>query len=274
MRRVSRLKIAAELNMATNLTTLFSSRDLVWAWAGRTIRGRYQQSFLGWLWAVIQPAASAAVFTVIFTRFVPIDTGETPYPVFSYVAMVPWAFTASAISDMAVSMVQNMSLVTQIFFPRESLPIAAMVARLLDFGVAAVLVVVLIVVFRVEVFLPGWLFLPVIFLVQIALVLGLGLVAAALNVFFRDVQPLLTLGIQLWFYASPIIYPVTLVDEDLRLFYYLNPMVGVLEAYRSVLLYGRFPDASLLVSAAMSFLVLVGGYWFFKRIDPLFADII
>lgn len=260
--------------MTTYLTTLFSSRDLIWAWTGRTIRGRYQQSILGWLWAVIQPAASAAVFTVIFTRFVPVDTGDTPYPVFSYVAMVPWAFTSSSISDMAASVVQNMSLVTQISFAREVLPISAMLSRLLDFGVAAMLVVALIALFRVEVFVQGWVFLPLILAVQMGFVLGLGFIAAALNVFFRDVQPLLALGIQLWFYASPIIYPIEMVPGRLRPLYYLNPMAGVLEAYRSVLLYGRFPDSSLLVAALVALLVLTGGYWFFKRVDDLFADII
>jgi lipopolysaccharide transport system permease protein len=247
---------------------------LLWAWTGRTIRGRYQQSILGWFWAIVQPAALVAVYTVIFTRFVPVDTGEMPYIIFSYVALVPWTLFASSLADMSNSLVQNMNLVTKIYFPREVLPIAAMLARLLDFGVAAGLLVILIVVYRVPIFPMGWLFLPLILAIQLALALGLGLTGAALNVFTRDVQPLLALIIQLWFYASPIIYPVSLVPERFRPLYFLNPMAGILEGYRDVLLNGRLPGAYLVPSAAISLVVFVIGYWFFKRVEFLFADII
>jgi lipopolysaccharide transport system permease protein len=108
--------------------------------------------------------------------------------------------------------------------------------------------------------------------IQLALILGLGLACAAMNVFYRDVQPLLTLGIQIWFYASPIIYPVSLVPEQLRPFYYINPMAGVLEAYRNVIIYGRVPGPSLLLSAAVASIAFIAGYWFFKRAEFLFAD--
>lgn len=193
---------------------------------------------------------------------------------FSYVAVVPWTLLAASLTEMAGSIVQNMALVTKIYFTREAIPIAAMMARLLDFGVAALLLVILMLIFRVQPYLLGWLFLPVILAIQIALIVGLGLSAAALNVFFRDVQPLLALFIQLWFYASPIIYPVTLVPERLRTIYFLNPMAGILESYRDVLLRQSLPGSYLLLSAAVSFLVLLFGYWFFKRVEHDFADII
>jgi lipopolysaccharide transport system permease protein len=223
---------------------------------------------------VIQPAAQVALFSVVFTLVVPVDTGQVPYVVFSYVAVVPWTFLASSLTDMSDSLVANMSLVTKIYFPREILPVAAMLARLLDFGVAAGLLVILMVFSRVPFFPAGWLFLPLILAVQTALVLGLGLGLAALNVFFRDVRSLLILGLQLWFYASPIIYPVTMVPESLHPIYHLNPMAGILEAYRAVLLYGRFPSLDLALSALTSLVLFAIGYWFFKRVEFQIADIV
>jgi lipopolysaccharide transport system permease protein len=260
--------------MTSNVRQLLSARELVLSWTSRTIKARYQQSTLGWLWAVIQPAASVAIFTVIFTLFVPVDTGGTPYIVFSYVAMVPWTFFASTLADMTDSLVQNMGLVTKIYFPREALPIAAMLARLLDFGVAAGLLVILMVYFRLPFYLIPGLFLPAILAIELALVVGLGLAAGAINVFFRDVQPLVRLIIQLWFYACPIIYPTTLVPERLRPFYYLNPMTGVLQAYREVLLDGEVPGTYLLLSALIALLVFLAGYWLFKRVEYQFADLV
>lgn len=260
--------------MLASVKGVFQARDLLLAWTGRNIRARYQQSALGWLWAVIQPVAQVVMFTVIFTLFVPVNTGQTPYVIFSYTAMIPWAFLSASLTDMSGSLVSNMSLVTKIYFPREILPVSAMLARLMDFGLAAGLLIVLIVYFRVPFFPLGWLFLPVILAIQFALVLGLGLACAAANVFYRDVQSLLTLGIQLWFYASPIIYPVTMVPERFRTFYFLNPMAGILEAYRDVLINGQVPQASLLESGAISLVILLLGYSFFKRVEFLFADIV
>lgn len=260
--------------MVGEMVRALDARDLIGAWTGRTLRARYQQSVLGWLWAIIQPAAQAAIFAIIFTLFVPVNTGKTPYIIFSYVAMVPWTFLASSLPDMVSSIVGNMSLVTKIYFPREILPIASMLARLMDFGLAAGLLIFLILYFHVPIFPVGWLYLPVILATQLALVLGLGMACAAANVFYRDVQSLLTLVIQLWFYASPIIYPAALVPERLRTFYYLNPMAGVLESYRDVLLNGQLPGTYLILSALMSLAFLLFGYWFFKRVEFQFADVV
>jgi lipopolysaccharide transport system permease protein len=259
--------------MLANPKSFMRATDLLRAWTGRTIRARYQQSLLGWLWAVIQPVAAVLIFSIIFTKFVPIDTGDIPYPIFSYVAVVPWSFLAASLTDMTGSLVNNISLVTRIYFPREVLPLAAMLARLLDFGIASGLLAILMLIYRVPPFV-GWLFLPIILAIQISLTIGIGLLLAALNVFFRDVQSVLTLALQLWFYASPIIYPISQVPERLQPLYMLHPMVGIIEAYRSVLLYQRLPGPSLAVSAVISFTVLVVGYWYFKRVEFKFADIV
>jgi lipopolysaccharide transport system permease protein len=256
------------------MPVVFHAKDLLREWTSRTIRARYQQSVLGWFWAILQPVAQVAIFTIVFTMIVPIDTGDVPYILFSYVAIVPWMLLATSLPDMANALVDNMALVTKIYFPREILPIAAMLARLLDFGVAAVLVAILLLFYRVPPFPLGWLFLPVILTIELTLILGLGLACAALNVFFRDVRSILVLGLQLWFYASPIIYPVSLVPEWLRPFYFLNPMAGVITAYRAVLLDGQLPGPYLASAAVIALLVFVAGYWFFKRVEFQFADIV
>ncbi len=257
-----------------NKVPLWGHRELLLAWTFRTIRARYQQSILGALWAILQPAATVAIFSVIFTQFVPIDTGDTPYVIFSYTAMVPWTLFSASMHDMAESMVANMELVGKIYFPREIIPLAALLARSLDALIASVLLVAMILLFRVPVFIEGWLWIPVIVLIQFGLSLGLGLALAALNVFYRDVRYLITLGIQIWFYATPIIYPVETVPSSLRSIYFLNPMAGVIEAYRAVLLYESWPGPYLIPSAVMSLAVLIFGYGLFKRLEPQFADVI
>jgi len=260
--------------MLVLIKTVYQAKDLLMAWTGRSLRARYQQSVLGWLWAIIQPVAQVAIFAIVFTRFVPVNTGNTPYVIFSYTAMTPWVFLASSLSDMSNSIVSNMGLVTKIYFPREVLPIAAMFARLMDFGLATGMLIILILYFRVPISPAGWLFLPVILAIQMILMLGLGLALAAANVYYRDVQSLLALVIQLWFYASPIIYPITAVPENLRLIYFLNPMAGILEAYRDVLLNYKYPGSYLMISAIESLIIFMIGYWFFKRVEFRFADII
>lgn len=147
--------------MKANAKSVLLSKDLLFEWTFRNIRARYQQSLLGWLWAVIQPAAQAFIFTIVFTRFVPVETGDVPYVLFSYIAMVPWTFLATSLPDMSNSLVDNMALVTKIYFHREVLPVAAMLARFMDFAIASVLTVVLMIYFQTPFFPLGWLFIPV-----------------------------------------------------------------------------------------------------------------
>jgi len=260
--------------IASYLKDLYLAKDLLFAWTGRNLRGRYQQSTLGWLWAIIQPVSAAIIFTLIFTLVVPIDTGDTPYIIFSYVAVVPWTFLSTSLTDMTASLVANMNLIKKIHFPREAVPIAAMLARLMDFGVAAILIVILMFIYKMPLHLPTLLFLPLILAIQITLILGLGMGLAALNIFYRDVQSVLTLTIQIWFYASPIIYPVTMVPENLRTLYFLNPMAGILESYRDVLIHARMPGIYLLPAAVVAVIVFWIGYWSFKRVEFKFADVV
>lgn len=253
---------------------LFANHELLLAWVVRTLRGRYQQSVLGVLWSIIQPAASAVIFSIIFTLFVHVNTAGMPYLVFSYTAMVPWTLFSSSIVDMVDSVVGNMNLVSKIYFPREIFPVSAMLARLVDFAIAESILVLLIIFYQLPIFPLGWLCLPIILATQLALMLGVGLAGAALNVFYRDIRQLVVLGLQIWLYASPVIYPSSSVPESLRPFYYLNPMAGIIEGYRAVLLYQTLPGPSLYISMVSALVILATGYWIFKRVEYKFADVI
>lgn len=254
--------------------TLIGATDLLRQWTLRTVRARYQQSLLGWLWAIVQPVTQAAVLTLIFTRVVPVQTGGDPYAAFAFVATAAWAFLAASLTDMTNSITDNLNLVNKIYFPREVLPVATMLARVVDFAIAGAVFVPLAVYFGLP-FHPGaWLALPLVVVVQTLLVTGLGLAAAAANVFVRDVRSLLLLVTQLWFYASPVIYPVDAVPAPYRALYSLNPMVGVIEGYRDVLLRGRWPDLYTWYAAIVAVLAFGAGYWFFKRMEFRFADIV
>ncbi len=249
-------------------------RDLLLAWTSRIIRARYQQAIFGGLWAVFQPLAAAAIFTIVFTLFIRVDTGEVPYVLFAYAAMVPWTLFTGSLNEMVDALVNNMDLVSKIYFPREIFPIAALLARLLDFAIAFGLLLVLMLAYRIPLFTSGWLFLPLILSTQLALGLGLGLIGAALNVFYRDIRHLFTLALQLWFYVTPIIYPISMVPDRLREIYLLNPMAGIIEAYRAVLLHRASPIAYLSWPLLVALVALLVGYWFFKRVEHRFADVI
>lgn len=258
----------------TTQATFLAYRPLLLAWIVRTIRARYKQSFLGGLWAIVQPTVATLIFSIVFTYFVPIDTGGVPYIVFSYAAMAPWIFFTTSLTDMVESLVSNMNLVSKIYFPREVLPIAALLARLLDFGISGILLVGLMLYFGIAVNPLMLLYLPAILATQMALALGLGFIGAALNVFYRDVKHVIALVIQVWLYASPIIYPIERIPEWLRPYYFINPMAGILEAYRDVLLRQQAPGSYLYLSVAIAALLLLIGYRFFKKVEFQFADVV
>jgi lipopolysaccharide transport system permease protein len=251
-----------------------SYRDLLIAWTLRIIRARYQQSLLGGLWAILQPVATVAVFTIIFTYFIPVNTGDMPYAVFSYTAMAPWLLFSTSLTDMTESVVTNMNLVSKIYFPREILVFAALFARLLDFFIAYSLLLILILFYKLPLSFIELLYVSLILVIQLCLSLGLGLIGSALNVFYRDIRHVITLVLQIWFYATPIIYPITLVPEKWRYVYNFNPMAGIIESFRSVILYNLPPAPSLYLSGIISIVFLGAGFWLFKRVEYLFADVV
>jgi lipopolysaccharide transport system permease protein len=258
----------------SHLVTLYRYRDLLWLWTAREVRVRYKQSLLGIAWAVLQPLALTVVFTFVFSLLVRIDTAGVPYPVFAYAAMVPWTFFATSLSFGVPSLVNNLNLVTKIYFPREVLPLASIGAALLDFTVALLIFVVMLAAYRVW---PGIhaLWLVPLLAVQIILTIGVTLLGSAAIVFFRDVRFVIPLLTQVWMYATPIIYPADLVPARLRPYYFSNPMAGIIDGYRRALVMGQTPQMSTFLLATLtSIVILVLGYALFKRVEPLFADLI
>lgn len=260
--------------MIQHFRLLFRHRELLLMWALREIKVRYKQSLLGGTWAVLQPLSLMIVFSVIFTNFVKIPTDGVPYPVFSYSALLPWTFFATSISFAVPALTQNMNLVTKIYFPREILPAAAVAGAFVDFLVASVVFAAILILYRVPLGAP-LLLMPLLLAIQILLTLGIVMFASALNVFFRDVRFVIPLALQLWMYATPIIYPVSLVPERFRPLYMLNPMAGLVEAYRATALQGALPNWDYVgTAAAVSAMTFLLGYLFFKRVEGQFADII
>lgn len=260
--------------MLANIRELITARDLLYMWSWREIRTRYKQSMLGMGWAIVQPLAMTIVYVMVFTTIVRVPSDGIPYPLFAYTALLPWTFLASAISTGVPSLVANMGLVTKIYFPREVLPLAAIIGRLFDFMWASVVLLGLLLIYQVPI-TPAILWLPLLLALQVLLTVGVVLLGAALNVAYRDVGQLIPLLTQVWLYASPVIYPVSLVPDRFRALYYLNPMAGIIDGYRNALLLGKAPDGpGLILSAVVSSVLVLAGYAYFKKVEVTFADII
>ncbi|MCA9916341.1 MAG: ABC transporter permease [Anaerolineales bacterium] len=262
--------------MIQNVQTLYNFRELIGMWAFREIRVRYKQSVLGAAWAVLQPLTLMLMFTFAFSQIARIET-EQPYPIFTYTALLPWTLFATSINFGVNSLISNMNLVTKTYFPREVLPLGVIGAALFDYLIASSIFVVMMIVYKVPLTIH-FLWIPVFLVIQIMLMLGIILIGSALTVFYRDVRFVVPLGLQLWMYATPIIYPISLVEEHLpqfRTLYALNPMVGIVESYRNVILRGVPPNfADLGLAAAVSVVLLVVAYILFKRLEVLFNDLI
>jgi lipopolysaccharide transport system permease protein len=259
--------------MSNYIKVLYNYRDLLVMWTVREVKIRYKQSLLGAGWAIVQPLALTLIFTLVFSYFVRVPTDGAPYPIFAYSALVPWTLLATAIAFAAPSLVNNIQLLSKIYFPREVLPLASIGAALFDFLIAIAVFVVMMLLYGISM-TTAWYWLPVLVLVQLALITGVALLLAGVNVFYRDVRFVVPLALQLWMYASPIIYPLSSVPEWLRPAYMLNPMAGIINSYRRVMLQGEPPvPEELLTASLLSALMLVIGYVYFKRVEPEFADV-
>ncbi|HHS96945.1 MAG TPA: ABC transporter permease [Chloroflexi bacterium] len=253
---------------------LAAYRELLWSWVGREVKVRYKQSLLGAAWAILQPLSATIIMALVFAYFVRLPTGGIPYPIFYYSALLPWTFTVTSITLGTESLVRNMHLVTKIYFPREILPLASVLAGLVDLSIASVVFVLMMLFYRFPLG-PTFLLVPLLLLIQVLLTSGVVLFSSALNVFYRDVRFIVPLGVQLWMYLTPIIYPVDLVPDRFRAIYMLNPMAVLIDGYRRAILYQEWPDPTqLLVATAVSLLVFVLAYAYFKRAEAVFADVI
>lgn len=264
---------AEEAGVQLNLSDLWAYRELLYFLTWRDIKVRYKQTLMGVAWVVIQPLLTMLVFTLIFTRFVKLDEGDIPYPLFAYAGLMLWTFFSFAVTSGTNSLISNTSLVTKVYFPRAFIPAAAAGAGLVDLAVAAVPLAALAVYYRVQV-TWGLLLLPVFVLLGAMLALSVGMAASALTVRYRDLRHALPFLLQLWMFASPVLYPTRLVGPNWRWAFAANPMTGVLEGFRSALTGTPF-DWPLVAVPAAAAPVLVGvAYYIFRRFEDTFADII
>jgi lipopolysaccharide transport system permease protein len=260
--------------VSLKLHELWEYRELLYFLVWRDIKVRYKQTTLGVTWAIIQPFLTMVVFSVFFGRLAKIPSDGVPYPVFSYAALVPWTFFAHGLTHASNSLVGSANLIKKIYFPRLAVPIASVTSGIVDFVLAFTVLLGMMLYYGIVPTI-NVLWLPVLLLLALATSLGVGLWLSAMNVQFRDVRYVVPFLTQFWLFATPIAYPSSLLPEPWRTLYGLNPMVGVVEGFRWALLgTATAPGLIVIVSALISLALLVGGMFYFRRLERTFADVV
>jgi lipopolysaccharide transport system permease protein len=255
-----------------NLRELWEYRELTYFLAWREIKVRYKQTVIGIAWTLLQPLLTMVVFTIFFGRLGRIPSDGVAYPIFSLAALVPWTFFANGVTQSANSLVANANLLKKVYFPRLAIPISSVLSGAIDFCVAFILLLILMVVYGAYP-TPNVIFVPLFLGLAVVASLGAGLWLSALNVNYRDVRYVLPFFTQLWMLATPIAYPSSLLPEPWRSIYGLNPMAGVVEGFRwSLLGVGNSPGGLVWVSAAVSLFLLVSGALYFRQMERTFSD--
>lgn len=257
-----------------DLGGIWQYRELLYFLVWRDVKVRYKQTAIGIGWTVLQPLMTMVLFTIVFGNFAQIPSDGLPYPVFAYTALLPWTYFAQALGRGGTSLVGNANLISKVYFPRLMIPLATAVAPIVDFWCSFVILLGLMGWFGI---VPTWgvLMLPLFLLLAVMTALAMSLWLAPPNVKYRDVGHTIPFLIQFWMYASPVAYPVSLVPEQWRLLYSLNPMAGVIEGFRWALLGKASPDFMVMaVSAAMEVALLFGGILYFQRMEQTFADVV
>jgi lipopolysaccharide transport system permease protein len=272
--RLPHVRVEATRGLTLRLGELWRYRDLLFFLAWRDVKVRYKQTALGAAWAILQPVLTMVVFSIVFGTFVKVDSEGLPYPIFVYTALLPWTYFASALASGSASVVANQSLITKVFFPRLIIPVSAVLVPVIDFVLG----------FGVLIGLMAWygiwpgvavLALPAFLALAVVSVVGVALWLSALNVRYRDVPYAVPFLVQVWLYATPVVYPLSVLDGRWQWLFSLNPMAGVVEGFRWALLDKPAPSAGLLlVSAAAAVVVAVTGLAFFRRFERSFADVI
>ncbi|OGD83132.1 hypothetical protein A3A54_01115 [Candidatus Curtissbacteria bacterium RIFCSPLOWO2_01_FULL_39_62] len=260
--------------MISYIKELISYRELLIALTKREIKIRYKQTTLGSAWAVLQPFSLMLIFSLVFGVFLGLESQGLPYPVFYYSALLTWLFFSTSMSFGSHSVINNSNLVAKVYFPRETLPLASLGAAVLDLMVASIIFVLMMAYYNIPLSFNLIYLIPIIFIL-ILFTLSVVLFTSALVVIWRDLKFVVPLVVQIWMFASPIIYPVNKVPENLQFFYMLNPMAVVIENFRRVTLFAKEPVFSqILTAAVISVILFFISYYFFKIKEKSFADII
>jgi len=256
-----------------DLRDLWLHRDLFFFLIWRDVKVRYKQTVLGAAWAILQPLLTMVVFTLFFGRLAKVPSDGIPYPIFAYAGLLPWTFFSNAITTSSNSLVGNASLITKVYFPRMAIPGAAVGAGLVDFAIAAFILVAMMAYYGFGLGLGALMLIPLVTLTAL-LALGVGMWMSGLNVKYRDVRYALPFCIQLWMYATPIIYPTSFVPERWRWLLVFNPLTGIIDGYRSALFGRAFAWWELAVSTILTLVWLIYAAYSFKRMEREFADVI
>jgi lipopolysaccharide transport system permease protein len=249
-------------------------RELLYFLMWRDVKVRYKQTILGAAWAVIQPVVTMVIFSLFFGRLAKIPSEGVPYPIFSLAGLVPWTLFSSGLSQVSNSLVDSSNLIKKVYFPRLAIPVAALLSGTVDFALSFTVLLGMMAYFGL--YPTGNLvFLPLLILLALVTCLGAGLWLSALNVQYRDVRYVVPFMIQLWLFASPVVYPSSMLSEPWRSLYGINPMVGVIEGSRWALLgTDTAPGAMIVISSIVALLLLVSGAFYFRRMEKTFADIL
>jgi lipopolysaccharide transport system permease protein len=261
--------------VSLGLKELWHYRELMYFLVWRDIKVRYKQTALGAAWAIIQPVFTMLIFSLFFGKLARMPSDGVPYPLFAFAAVVPWTFFATGLAQSADSLVGSANLLKKVYFPRLAIPVAAVFSSIVDFALAFSVLLLTMVAYYHRWPTTGVVWLPLLFLLALVTALGVGLWLSALNVQFRDVRYVLPFLVQFWLFATPIAYPSSLLPEPWRTVYGLNPMVGVVEGFRWALLgSGQAPGPMIAVSAVAAVVILVGGAFYFRRMEKMFADLV
>lgn len=259
---------------ALNLKDLWIYRELVYFMTWRDLKVRYKQTLLGASWAVLQPFLTMVVFSIFFGGLAQVPSDNVPYPIFSYTALLPWTLFSKALLDASKSLVSNAHVITKIYFPRIILPLATIMAGIVDFFIAFVVLLGMMVFYKIVPTANIWT-LPFFLILALITSLGVGLWLSALNVLYRDINYATHFITQFWMFVTPIAYSSTMIPDKWKLVYSLNPMAGVVNGFRWALLgIGEGPGADLMVSVGVAIILLISGLIYFKRTERLFADMV
>lgn len=259
--------------LRSGLAGLAEYRDLLVALSIHRLKVRYKQSALGIAWAIVQPVALMLIYTLVFSVFAKVKTPGTPYAVFAYAALLPWTYFSTGLTNATNGLVSNAQLVTKVYFPREILPLSYIVAALADFAIAAIIMAGLMAYYHVALTSSVFWVVPVILVLTLFLT-AIALFFSALQVRFRDIGMAMPLLLQLWMFASPVVYPLEQVPARFRSLYLLNPMVGIIENFRAAVLGTPLNGQSLMISTFAAVVLLPAAYLYFKRVEATVADII
>ena len=260
--------------ISLKLSELWEYRELLYFLTWRDIKVRYKQTAIGVAWAIIQPFFAMVIFSIFFGQLAKIPSDGIPYPIFAYCALLPWQLFSHALNESSNSLVANQGLITKVYFPRLIIPVAPVLAGLVDFGIAFLVLIGMMLYYGI---MPTFAVftIPLFLILAVATALSVGLWLSALNVEYRDVRYTIPFLTQFWLFATPVAYPSSLVPESWRALYGLNPMAGVVEGFRWALLgKAEGPGTLLVVSVMVVIILFIGGLYYFRRMEKTFADVV